>query len=261
MPAGTPFDSKGFGSGDTFTSAALASGSSTAAGRSAEIKGSTKQVADLAARDAIPGAALARDDPDQMRQEGMICYVADKGGGIPANYQLQGGVSNADWVELVGIGSGGAAMVSKGEITVTNNTGALLPVGSVVAIDPAGAGAAIEVVLAEADDIDLAAANALATVTQPGGIADTASGSAAVWGLVEVLYKAGPLAPLPTRGQDVMLSEVAGRATTPADADANVPSGGSIHKLGTVVNADGYDGVGADTVVCLFMPSQRREQA
>lgn len=52
---------------------------------------------DITARDAIDSG---------QRYEGLWCYVVDSdGGGTPATYQLQNGITNGDWV-LVGSGAG-----------------------------------------------------------------------------------------------------------------------------------------------------------
>ena len=100
MPKGTPFDTAGFGSGDVLHSSTLGVGSALPGYRSIDGKGVAKQVADIAARNAIPDAAASRDATTQTRQEGMYCYVADDGTGNPANFQLQGGITNADWVRV-----------------------------------------------------------------------------------------------------------------------------------------------------------------
>ncbi len=53
--------------------------------------------ANIAARDAITSG---------QRYEGLWCYVVDSdGGGTPATYQLQNGITNGDWV-LIGSGAG-----------------------------------------------------------------------------------------------------------------------------------------------------------
>lgn len=96
MPRGAPFDTTGYGTGDAFSAGTLAPGSAVPIVRSVDVKGGAMQVADLAARDAIPGAGLARDDPAQLRQEGMLVYVDATG----LTYQLQGGITNGDWVAL-----------------------------------------------------------------------------------------------------------------------------------------------------------------
>lgn len=122
MPRGNPFDTRGYGTGDAFTAATLASGSSTSTLRSIDVKGGAQQVADLAARDAIPGAALARDHVDQFRQEGMLVYVDDIGAGVSETYQLQGGITNSDWAVFTG---GSPAWLNIGAATEAVSTGDL----------------------------------------------------------------------------------------------------------------------------------------
>lgn len=94
MPKADPFDSRGYGSGDSAAGAGtLAPVSTNPVARSADVKGASMQAATLALRDAIPGNGLARDHPDQHRQEGMTCFVqADQ-----TTYRLKGGVDNANW--------------------------------------------------------------------------------------------------------------------------------------------------------------------
>lgn len=43
---------------------------------------------------------------NDRREEGMLCYVKDTGGGSPGMYQLVGGITNGDWVP-VSFGGGG----------------------------------------------------------------------------------------------------------------------------------------------------------
>lgn len=260
MPAGDPFDTTGFGAGDTLVSATIGSGSVTPVSRSIDLKGGFMQVADLTARDAIPGAALARDDPAQFRQEGMLAFVQDKGGGVRAIFQLLGGITNGDWVEVfLSAGGGAPPPGSAAPLVVTNTTGGPLALGELVAINTAGAGGAIEVLRADAADISLLPANVVFVITEPGGIADAASGNASPLGVHQVLFKAGLVI---VRGEDVFLADApdAGSATVTADVPS-IPSGGSVHKVGTVINADAYvSGPGPFLVQCLFFPSQRREQ-
>ena len=60
--------------------------------------------ANIAARDAITSG---------QRYEGLWCYVVDSdGGGTPATYQLQNGITNSDWV-LIG---SGAAITGSGAV-------------------------------------------------------------------------------------------------------------------------------------------------
>ena len=54
---------------------------------SADLLGVVRSVADITARDAIDAG---------KRIEGMICYVVSEA----TNYQLQGGITNSDWVLL-----------------------------------------------------------------------------------------------------------------------------------------------------------------
>jgi microcystin-dependent protein len=56
-----------------------------------EIRGGLHYAATIAARDVIS---------DFRRYEGMMCYVEDDGTGNFATYQLQGGITNPDWVLL-----------------------------------------------------------------------------------------------------------------------------------------------------------------
>lgn len=70
-------------------------------------------VADLTARDAISAG---------RRYLGMAVHVVDSGAGVAMNYQLVGGILNANWVEFAG-GGGGAALefsddIQSGDITL-----------------------------------------------------------------------------------------------------------------------------------------------
>ena len=134
MPNGTPFDSRGYGVGDSAPGAGtLGPISSNPVVRSADVKGGCMQVADIATRNAIPGEGLARDDPGQHRQEGMLCFVqADQ-----TTYRLEGGIANVNWAAFgTGGGSGGGATVPG----AANQTGSALAEGTLVAIDTTGAG-------------------------------------------------------------------------------------------------------------------------
>lgn len=67
----------------------------------------TAIVADLTARDAIA---------DGIRYEGFIVYVEAEG----LNYQLVGGITDSDWVEIGGGGGGGAYVVTGSRGTPTD---------------------------------------------------------------------------------------------------------------------------------------------
>ena len=57
-------------------------------------------VADIAARDAIASG---------VRYLGMSVHVIDSGAGVAMNYQLEGGILDANWTEFAGGGGGAAA--------------------------------------------------------------------------------------------------------------------------------------------------------
>ena len=252
MPLDTPFDTPGFGAGDGFVGATLGVGAAGPLARSVDVKGGTKQVANVAARDAIAGAALPADDPAQMRQEGMFCAVKDRGDGSPETYQLIGGLGNGFWVVFSSGGGGGNPTLSG-----INNTGSLIPQGSLVARSATvGAQSPLDIALADATDISLNVSNVFAVVTEGGGIADAASGELTTREAVSVLFVAGlTLAP----GDEVLLSATPGSATNLPASTNGIPSGGSIQKIGTLLHPITYDGAADLLALVLFDPDQRRQ--
>ena len=245
MARGDPFDTQGFGAGDTFTSATLASGSSTPTIRSRDVKGGLMEVVDIAARDAVPGAALAKDHPDQFRQEGMLCYVQADG----KTYQLRSGIANANWIEFAAGTAGGIGY------PVVNNTGSQIDLGAVLArSSTVGVSTTADVVECDADDIDLNAANvfgvAIADLASGGG-----TGTAMLVGPIPVLFKGGLSL---TPGDAVLMSETTGRATN--EKPPLVPTGGSVVKIGTLIHPLTYDGAADLLALVLFLPGQRREK-
>jgi len=77
------------------------------------------QVANIAARNAITAG---------QRYEGLWCYVVDSdGGGTPATYQLQNGITNSDWIlinsgtAITGIGSAECVAVWGSATNLTAN--------------------------------------------------------------------------------------------------------------------------------------------
>jgi len=257
MPNSTPFDTKGYGAGDTFNSAPLASGSSTPTLRSIDVKGGTKQVFDIAARDAIPGAALARDDADQMRQEGMTCFVqADQ-----KTYQLQGGIANVNWVEF-GAGGGGSGTTLDIADRV-NQSGGAFAVGEIVAPHPTLPRSYVSV---DISNPALGASRPIAVVTEPGGIADTAAGATRISGEVPILLVPGLLGiGVPVAlADEVIVSTTAGRGTLSKNGPGELgqpTTGQAVNRVGIIVSLLTYDGAGDDLVLVQMDLSARRIQS
>jgi hypothetical protein len=90
-----------------------------------DIKGATKQVADLTARDAIA---------TNLRTEGMMVFVVS----TQKNYQLKGGVGNGNWVEIpAALADGSETKINAGtNVTVTGSG----TVGSPYVINSTGGG-------------------------------------------------------------------------------------------------------------------------
>jgi hypothetical protein len=250
MPNSTPFDTKGFGAGDTFNSAPLASGSSTPTIRSIDVKGGAKQVASIAARDAIPGAALARDHADQMRQEGMTCFVqADQ-----TTYRLEGGIANVNWVAF-GAGGGGSGTTLDLDDR-ENRSGGPLAVGEIVAQHPT---VARSYVVCDISDPALGASRPVAVATAI--IADTAAGAARIAGEVAVLLVTGLVADA-ALSDEVIVSTTPGRGTLSKAAGTDQPaSGEAINRVGIITDLLSYDGAGDDLVLVQLDMSARRIQS
>lgn len=249
MAANDPFDSRGFGTGDTFNSAPLASGSSTATLRSADVKGGAMQVADIAARDAIPGAALARDHADQFRQEGMLVFVqADQ-----TTYQLLAGIANANWVAFGGGGGSGTTLDLDDR---TNQSGGALAVGEIVAQHASTPRAYVPLDIA---DPDLPASRPIAIMTS--APADTVAGSARIAGETPVLLVTGLVGTV-ALGDEVIGSTTNGRGTLSKVGGTQQPTSGQvINRIGTIVSLLTYDGVGDDLVLVQQDMSARRVQS
>lgn len=242
MPKGDPFDTTGYGVGDSAPGAGTLSPVSTnPVARSVDIKGASMQVATIADRDAIPGDGLARDDPAQHRQEGMTCWVQANA----TTYRLVGGVDNVNWVA----DSSGGAPTFPG----ANNTGALLAQGTLVAVDDT---AALRVQPFDISSGSMAAARFLGVVSQAGGIANGASGEVTIVGFLLVRFKAGLTL---NNGDEIYGSDNAGLATNLLDLNANPPpSGGLRQRIGAVLDQSTY--AGAQTALCVVYPGQRREE-
>jgi len=248
VPKADPFDSRGYGVGDGAPGAGtLAPISTNPVARSADVKGGCMQVLDLTARDAIPGEGLARDDPGQHRQEGMLCFVqADQ-----TTYRLQGGIANVNWTPF-GVSAGGGPTVPAAD----NQTGVAIAKGTVVG---AATGGPNRVQPFDAADASLAAARIVGLVTEVGGIGIAAQGEVSITAYDTVLFK-NALAPAPVDGDEFYASgDTPGRVTTLADLNANPPPvGGVRHRLGVVMDASTY--AGTDLCSCVFYPGQRRDQ-
>ena len=255
MANSTPFDTKGFGAGDTFNSAPLASGSSTPTVRSIDVKGGTKQVFDIAARDATPGAALARDDADQMRQEGMLCFVqADQ-----TTYRLEGGIANGNWVAF-GAGGGGSGTTLVIDDRV-NQSGGALAIGEILAPHPTIPRAYVK---ADISDPALGASRPIAVSTAAPVATDPAPSRIA--GEVSVLLVPGLLGiGVPVALTDeVIVSTTAGRGTLSKNGPGELgqpTAGQALNKVGTIVSLLTYDGAGDDLVLVQLDMSPRRIQS
>jgi len=247
MPNATPFDTQGYGIGDTFNPAALASGSSTPTVRSIDVKGGTKQVATIADRNAIPGDGLARDNADQLRQEGMICFVADRGDGQPETYQLQGGVDNTDWVVFGGAG------ISAGVTDRTNEEGTNLVRGEIVAQDGTTAKGLRRLVTTVDNNLSRPVA-----LVQAASIAPAATGEVRVIDGQENEVRLGA-GHAPALGDMVVGSTVAGEGTI-AGSGVNEPTaaGTVVQSVGTIIDTLTYDGAGDFLVLVQINFGHRR---
>jgi hypothetical protein len=254
MANSDPFDTQGFGAGDTFNSAPLASGSSTPTARSIDIKGAAKQVFDIAARDAIPGAALARDDADQMRQEGMLVFVqADQ-----TTYQLRAGIANTDWVVFGGGGGSGTTLDIDDRV---NQSGGALAIGEILAPHPTIPRAYVK---ADISDPALGASRPIAVSTAAPVATDPAPSRIA--GEVSVLLVPGLLGiGVPVALTDeVIVSTTAGRGTLSKNGPGELgqpTAGQALNKVGTIVSLLTYDGAGDDLVLVQLDMSPRRIQS
>lgn len=234
MPAGTPFDTRGYGIGDSFNAGTLASGSSVPTIRSVDVKGGLQQVVDIAGRDAIPGNALARDHPDQFRQEGMLVFVqADL-----TTYQLRGGITNGDWVPF---GGGG---VPSGVTDRTNEEGTDLLQGEIVSQDVATAKGLLRTDPATDNYLSLPVG-----VVQDATIAPSATGE--IRTLAGQEGRARLLAGLaPALGDLVIVSTTPGQGTVAGATGTPAGAGEANQSVGHIIDLLTYDG-GADLLVAV----------
>ena len=236
MPRGT-FDTPGFDVGSDVGVSATVGPMSTLPGmRGVDVKGGAKQVADISARDAIPGDGLTRADPLQMRQEGMSCWVQDgDGAGNLRRFELQGGVDNADWVDVT-------APAAVGSRARNTDTDAVL-VGHILCQSPA---------VAQAVRLsDLTGDNArsrpvgVATSAQPAPGSSvnlqTVTGEPVAARLVAGLSLVGQL------GNEIILSDVQGEGTLPSAASSPT-TGEIVQRVGILLDPLTYNG-GADRLV------------
>jgi hypothetical protein len=235
MPRGT-FDTPGFDVGSDVGVSATVGPMSTLPGmRGVDIKGCPKQVASIAARNAIPGDGLARTDVLQMRQEGMRCWVQDRGDGNPAEYQLVGGVDDSNWVDVTlpsGIGS-------KARNT---DTDAVL-VGHILCQSPTVAQAVRLTSIAADDARSRPVGVATSAQPTPGSSVDlqTSTGEPVQVRLVAALGLGGQL------GQEIILGDVNGEGTLPGAASSPA-TGELVQRVGILLDTLTYDG-GADRLV------------
>lgn len=228
MPRGDPFDTVGFDIGsDVGISATLGIMSNLPGFRSVDGKGSAKQVANLTARDAIPDQAVARDAVTQLRQEGMTCFVQS----TQRTYQLQGGITNADWVDITSPSSVGS------KTRDSDDTGTI-EVGSVLCQSPT-------------TNLRVQRANPAANdaLSRPVGVAtaqQTTQGNPVTLQTVQGESVAFRLRPglAPTRGEELILSTVIGDSTIPGSGVSEPASGQQIQRVGVILDLLTYDGAG-----------------
>jgi len=232
MPRGDPFDTTGFDAGSDVGAAATVGPLSTLPViRTVDAKGTAKQVETIVARDAISGAALSRNDLLQFRTEGMTCFVQD----TQRTYQLQGGITNAHWVDISSPPNVGSKTRDTDEASVL--------AGHVLAQSPATA-RRIRIASNAADD----------ALSRPVGIATSAqavSGNPVqlqtVQGEpVQVLAVAG-INPGTNLGNELIMSGTPGFVTLPGGAGAPTP-GQVVQRVGILIDPLTYDGV-ADFLV------------
>ncbi|HEU03197.1 hypothetical protein LCGC14_0273570 [marine sediment metagenome] len=233
MPAADPFDTTGFGPGDVQVSSTIGSASLTSVVRSIDIKGGAMQVATIAARDAIPGAALARNDPAQFRQEGMTCWVADAGSGVRAVFRLEGGIANVNWVDV----TNSTSIAPKTRLTDEAN----VLVGHILCQSPT--------VAQRVRLCDLSADDAL---SRPVGVATSAQPISA--NPVQLQTNGGEVmavrlvaALVLALGEEIILSQINGEGTLPGQGSAPV-AGEMVQRVGIILDFLGYDGA-ADRLV------------
>lgn len=241
MPVGSPFDTQGYGVGDTFVAATVASGSSTPTVRSRDVKGGLMQVADLAARDAIPDQAAARDSVDQFRQEGMLCFVQSN----QSTYQLRGGITNADWVLF---GQGGIAGL---DVVRTSDDAGTLDQGMIVAQSQATAQRIVRCNPTLVTPSEQSETRPVGVVI-PVQIATLTAGAIRIAHGAEVPVRIVAGLVLPSYGEEVLLSTTEpGACTFPGLTGTPAPGSGHVlQRVGIFLDELTYDG-GADRLVLM----------
>jgi len=230
MPRNDPFDTTGFDAGsDVGVSATVGPLSTLPVIRTVDGKGTAKLVADLATRDAIPGELLGRDDPLQYRVEGMTCFVQ----ATQRTYRLQGGIANANWVDVTSPANVGAK---------TRNVDEAVLVGQVIAQSDV-----------TAQRIKLADPSADNGLSRPLGVATSAQATIGQAAQVQtsqgepvnVLLVAGLT---PALGAEIILSTTPGSGTFPGQAGAP-PSGQVVQRYAVLTDPLTYDGAADLTVL------------
>ncbi len=230
MPRGT-FDTPGFDIGSDVGVSATVGPMSTLPGmRCVDVKGAHKQVATIGDRNAIPGDSLTRTDPLQMRQEGMRCWVQDRGDGQPAEYQLVGGVDNTDWIETPT-----ATSASPPATRASDDTGTI-EIGSILCQSPTTA--------LRVQRANPAANNALSRPVGISTVQQTTQGDQ-----VSLQTKQGETIPVRlvagltlALGEEVVLSTVIGEGTIPGSGVSEPTTGQEIQRVGIIVSFLTYGG-------------------
>lgn len=216
--------------GDTFTASTV---SGFAAGfpivRASDLLGSLRTVDSIAERDAIATA---------YRDEGMIVHIT----GTNQNFQLQGGITNSDWVELTLSGGGGVTF------DVTNGNAGAITLGQCV-------------YFSAADTVDLGLA---VDATSPSRAFMWVTDASIASSAVGQVGSAGPLTMRLEGGLTVNVNDFLFLSASTAGSLTNVaPVGASniVQTLAVVKNTLSYDGATDFLVEALVVVGNRTQNA